>query len=402
MADYIKQVTITGDLTEIGEKDDLLRAWCKEVAKEIWEQKAEFACVHVQGLLNSRDPDFTARVVLGGIIDDPEIYRQFESSRAFFDTRLTGLGSLYLFKNRQDVQYFDRFSNAGYHALALGHKHVIGDTECEGFLQNTFNQKYSFTRDFYRDDGSRDIQQQRTGFLLARFRIYSKEVTFINLNLHSVPFEDVNEIVEQPQITKAAQTREKQIDLLLSELEEEGLKNDSIIVAGAFNSQLHETELLDYLAKTQRVSTVARKDNQGNVEAIEHIDRHGRNITTVQRSCFDLHSIHDWFFRLGRGQMVKRYNGELAAVAFKGQLKEESVFFQPSRSYEWTEKEKEEFMRKLCPAWADRILYNETMDRLFRHDSFCASGLYYGLVAENTFVGPNKPVAFHATICLKQ
>ncbi|KAK6051967.1 hypothetical protein COOONC_10529, partial [Cooperia oncophora] len=114
-------------------------------------------------------------------------------------------------------------------------------------------------------------------------------------------------------------------------LEAEGLRDDAIIVGGAFNAQLHETDLLTYLAKTQMVQTIAKKDDTGKVEAIQQYDRHGRNVTTVERQRFDLHSIHDWFFRLGRGQMVKKYNGELAPVTFKGQLMEQSVFFQVRR-----------------------------------------------------------------------
>ncbi|VDK83138.1 unnamed protein product, partial [Onchocerca ochengi] len=126
------------------------------------------------------------------------------------------------------------------------------------------------------------------------------------------------------------------------------------------------------------------------------------SVVTVETHRFDLHSIHDWFFRLGRGQMVKKYNGELAQVVFGGKLLEESVFFQPSRHYGIAKATgKEEFMKNLCPAWADRVLYNEKLSDLFRHDSFCASGLYYGLVAEKKFVGQHKPVALHATICLK-
>lgn len=53
-----------------------------------------------------------------------------------------------------------------------------------------------------------------------------------------------------------------------------------------------------------------------------------KSVLTVETYRFDLHSIHDWFFRLGRGQMVKKYNGELAQVVFAGKLLEESVFFQ--------------------------------------------------------------------------
>ncbi|KAE9411981.1 hypothetical protein Angca_007129, partial [Angiostrongylus cantonensis] len=103
-----------------------------------------------------------------------------------------------------------------------------------------------------------------------------------------------------------------------------------------------------------------------------------------------------------RSILYSRYNSELAPVVFKDQLKEQSVFFQPSRHYKINEESgKEEFMRTLCPAWADRILYNKKMDSLFRHDSFCASGLYYGLVGEEVHIGQHKPVALHATICLK-
>ncbi|CAD6191344.1 unnamed protein product [Caenorhabditis auriculariae] len=401
MPEYVKQVTVTGDISRIGTNDDLLRKWCAEVAQEIFEQKCEFAVVHVQGLHAAEDPDYAARVICGSITDNPQIYKIFDSSRAFFDTKLTGLGNLYLFRDHNEVQFYDRFSNTGYQPVRQTHCHCIGDKECDGFIQNTFNQQYAFRRDFYRDDGVRDLSNQRTGFLLARFRVHGKEMTFVNVNLHSVPFEDVNEIAEQKAVTKAAAKREEQINVLIQELEAEGLRNDAVLVAGSFNAQLHETDLLNYLAKTQLVSTVAKKDEHGNVASIEHYDRQGRPTTTVEKTRFDLHSIHDWFFRLGRGQMVKRYNGELANVSFKGNLLEESVFFQPSRHYELNESGKEEFQRKLCPAWSDRILYNENMNALFRHDSFCASGLYYGIVAENAHVGPHKPVSLHATICLK-
>uniref|UniRef100_A0A0K0DGH7 Endo/exonuclease/phosphatase domain-containing protein n=1 Tax=Angiostrongylus cantonensis TaxID=6313 RepID=A0A0K0DGH7_ANGCA len=376
--------------------------WASEVAKEISEQKPEFAAVHVQGLLSAADPEFVAEVIHGGIIDSPDIYKHFQSSTAFFDTKVTGLGNLYLFREAAAVQHFDRYLNSGYRQMTASHQLCVGERECQGFYQNTFGQQLTFRKEFYRDDGTRDLSQQRTAFLLTRFRIHGKEMTFVNLNLHSVPFEDVNEIAQQPEVTKAAQKRAEQIEILLKELENEGLRDDAIIVAGAFNAQLHETQLLTHLARTQMVKTVATKDDSGKVAAIEHFDRHGRNVTTVERLRFDLHSIHDWFFRLGRGQMVKKYNSELAPVVFKDQLKEQSVFFQPSRHYKINEESgKEEFMRTLCPAWADRILYNKKMDSLFRHDSFCASGLYYGLVGEEVHIGQHKPVALHATICLK-
>lgn len=42
-------------------------------------------------------------------------------------------------------------------------------------------------------------------------------MTFVNVNLHSVPFEDVNEIVEHPEVTKAAQKRVEQVGILLKE-----------------------------------------------------------------------------------------------------------------------------------------------------------------------------------------
>uniref|UniRef100_A0A915A5H6 Uncharacterized protein n=1 Tax=Parascaris univalens TaxID=6257 RepID=A0A915A5H6_PARUN len=415
MPDYIKQVTVTGDVSTIVDDENLLQDWCAEVAKEVWEQKPEFAVIHIQGLRAAENPDKLADKIVKCILRDPaEISIQFSTSRAFFDTRETGLGSIYLFRSYEEIELFDRYSNTGYKSLRPGHQYEIGARECDGFIASTFGSASSshgsnslrYEADYYRNGGSRnergsDIPQQ-TGYLMSRFRIYGRDFTFVNLNLHTVPFEDINELVEQPEQTKAARLRQSQINMLLKEIESEGLKDDSILVAGAFNAQLFETQLLSDMADTQRATSYAKKSSDGRLEGIEQRDRYGRSVVTVEHHRFDLHSIHDWFFRLGRGQMVKKYNGELAQVAFGGKLLEESVFFQPSRHYGLSKiSGKEEFMKTLCPAWADRVLYNEKLSDLFRHDSFCASGLYYGLVAEKKFVGQQKPVALHATICLK-
>ncbi|KAK6021928.1 hypothetical protein OSTOST_12389 [Ostertagia ostertagi] len=256
MIDYIKQVFITGDVSCIGKK------WPKEIA----EQKPEFAVVHVQGLHSADDPDYISR----------------------------GLGNLYLFRDHSAVQQFDRYLNTGYRQIRAGHDSIVGRSEADGFIRNTFGEQPTARRQFYREDGTRDISQQRTGFLLTRFRIHGKEMTFVNINLHSVPFEDVNEIVEQVQVTKAARKRNEEIETLLRELEAEGLRDDAIIVGGAFNAQLHETDLLTYLAKTQMVQTVAKKDDSGKVEAIEQYDRHGRvsSIFSSKNSHFQEQSAH--------------------------------------------------------------------------------------------------------------
>ncbi|CAJ0930907.1 unnamed protein product, partial [Mesorhabditis belari] len=402
MTDYIKQVTVTGDVSTMGLMSAELDSWIDEVAKEIWEQKPEIGVVHVQGLLSSPEARDLSDHIANGIASNSQIRGHFQAIRGFFDVKNTGLGSLYFFKNADDVRFYDRFSNSGYRSVERGEQIAIGPSECDGFISSTFEQTFNFSTAFYGNDGNRDISNQRTGFLLTRFRIYGKEITFVNLSLHSVPFEDVNEIVEQPQVTRAAGQRQKEIDMLMNELDSEGLKDDAIIVAGAFNSQLHETAMLGDLASTQRASTFARTRDDGRLEAIEQRDRHGRSTVTVEEHRFDLHSIHDWFFKLGRGQMVKKYNGELAQVVFGGKLHEESVFFQPSRHYGMNPKTgKEEFLRHLCPSWADRVLYNSVMSDLFRHDSFCASGLYYGIVGEKRNIGEHKPVSLHATICLK-
>lgn len=57
----------TTDQTEFSIlQDDTIRKWSSEVAKEIAEQKPEFAVVHVQGLLSAQDPDYMGRVILSG------------------------------------------------------------------------------------------------------------------------------------------------------------------------------------------------------------------------------------------------------------------------------------------------------------------------------------------------
>uniref|UniRef100_A0A914W3R3 Uncharacterized protein n=2 Tax=Plectus sambesii TaxID=2011161 RepID=A0A914W3R3_9BILA len=402
--DYIKQVCVTGDVSTLVNDENLMETWAAEVAKEIWEQKPQFGAIHVQGLKDAADPDAFADKLVRSLIALPEEMKaHFDTSRAFFDSRETGLGSIYLFQSGDGIEYFDKHAHA-YRPVNVGHQSEIGTSECEGFYAKSF-QTYNalhYEGTYAQNGHGHGNRAHNTGYLMARYRIFGKELTFINLNLHSVPFQDVSEIVEQPEVTKAAKLRQQQIDQLLENIESEGLKDDAIIVAGAFNAQLQETNLLSDFAHTQRATSYAKTGEDGTIEGIEQRDREGRKLVTVESQRFDLHTIHDWFFRLGRGQMVKKYNGELAQVVFGGKLLEESVFFRPSRHYAIDEhSNKDVFMRNLCPAWADRVLYNHRASDLFRHDSFCASGLYYGLVADTEYVGQHKPVALHASICLK-
>lgn len=41
-----------------------MQEWCAEVAKEVWEQKPEFAVIHVQGLRNAENPDILSNKIL--------------------------------------------------------------------------------------------------------------------------------------------------------------------------------------------------------------------------------------------------------------------------------------------------------------------------------------------------
>lgn len=69
---------------------------------------------------------------------------------------IQGLGSIYLFRNNDEVESFDRYSNTGYKSLRSGHQYEIGARECDGFISNTFgsassSQGYSlrYEGDFY-------------------------------------------------------------------------------------------------------------------------------------------------------------------------------------------------------------------------------------------------------------
>uniref|UniRef100_A0A914RF27 Uncharacterized protein n=1 Tax=Parascaris equorum TaxID=6256 RepID=A0A914RF27_PAREQ len=116
-----------------------LQDWCAEVAKEVWEQKPEFAVIHIQGLRAAENPDKLADKIVKCILRDPaEISIQFSTSRAFFDTRETGLGSIYLFRSYEEIELFDRYSNTGYKSLRPGHQYEIGARECDGFIASTF------------------------------------------------------------------------------------------------------------------------------------------------------------------------------------------------------------------------------------------------------------------------
>lgn len=48
-----------------------------------------------------------------------------------------------------------------------------------------------------RNEPEAKSDEQVTGYLMSRFRIYGRDFTFVNLCLYTVPFEDVNELIEQ-------------------------------------------------------------------------------------------------------------------------------------------------------------------------------------------------------------
>uniref|UniRef100_A0A9J2PPK1 Uncharacterized protein n=1 Tax=Ascaris lumbricoides TaxID=6252 RepID=A0A9J2PPK1_ASCLU len=116
MPDYIKQVTVTGDVSTIVDDENLLQDWCAEVAKEVWEQKPEFAVIHIQGLRAAENPDKLADKIV----------------------KWYGLGSIYLFRSYEEIELFDRYSNTGYKSLRPGHQYEIGARECDGFIASTF------------------------------------------------------------------------------------------------------------------------------------------------------------------------------------------------------------------------------------------------------------------------
>ncbi|MFH4982884.1 hypothetical protein AB6A40_009593 [Gnathostoma spinigerum] len=64
MPDYIKQVTVTGDVSTIVDDVHLLEEWCAEIAKEIWEQKPEFGIIHIQGLRAASNPDHLSERII--------------------------------------------------------------------------------------------------------------------------------------------------------------------------------------------------------------------------------------------------------------------------------------------------------------------------------------------------
>lgn len=56
----------------------------------------------------------------------------------------------------------------------------------------------SFQRnDSQRNEKSGGKKSVQSGYLMSRFRIYGRDFTFVNLSLHTVPFEDIKELVEQ-------------------------------------------------------------------------------------------------------------------------------------------------------------------------------------------------------------
>lgn len=417
MQDYIRIVCLTANVSSFEEKPELLRDWIKEVAKEIGEQKPNIALIHVQGLPLPQETRTGGEVFSPGklytsLVDHPDIERHFRGSRGFFETEpgseYTGLGSIYLFQDPRSVEIWNG-SNNTFTPLQQGHEFFDRISRNQSVSRLAFPDKLNPSKPsgglssiFSGNKGPKE-KPQHNGFMATKWRILGRPFTFVNLALHSNPsvgFRDMGQ-----KMSEGALVRRDQIQFMIQRL---GQENDSLenrIFAGLFNAELDQESLIHDLTKHMSAGQMDKVGPNGEVTSAEFYDFKGKPLLTLSDDQFDLHSSHDWYFGMCKGQMIKKFNNEITKDTFSGigsELHEPPIYFSPSAHYMYDKREdRDSFMRNRCPQWSDRIFMNDQAWDLAKYDSFSSSGLYYGIVGPNVFLGEHKPVALHATLCVK-
>jgi hypothetical protein len=239
------------------------------------------------------------------------------------------------------------------------------------------------------------------GFLISKWKLFGKVFTFVNVQLHSegsIPLEHMKEAQEEQSIVRGDQV--KFIQNRLTEYSGEG--EEAALWAGAFNAQLNQQRLLTDLSDCHKASPEKRNGENGKLEGLDYFTIDGKKLMVVEKGRFDLLGTHDWFFGLCNGQMGRKYNAEIGREAFGGTLREPHIFFPPTSAYYFDKKnDRDCFVRTQCPAWTDRILFNQKFAEMTRFDSFSSSGEYYGMIGRNVDIGKHKPVSLYATACVK-
>ncbi|CAF95325.1 unnamed protein product, partial [Tetraodon nigroviridis] len=255
----------------------------------------------------------------------------------------TALGSMYFIHNTLKNIYQYDFQDEDYKAVSGHSRHVAS---LNGI---TTVEKEKFPKNFWPD-----FKWSRKGFMRTRWIIHNQFLDLVNIHL----FHDASNLIacnSSPSIYSA--NRKNALRYVINRISDARHPPAPFFLFGDFNFRLDALSL---------------------VQVLLHIEE---KLFTY---------LHQAVFREDNGRALLKYDKEVSA--FYDVIREENIQFPPSYPYSEEYSQPTQYMNTRCPAWCDRVLMSQTVQKFIhkKEDDDDGKKVVYNTVGPNVCMGDHK------------
>uniref|UniRef100_H3CLB5 inositol-polyphosphate 5-phosphatase n=1 Tax=Tetraodon nigroviridis TaxID=99883 RepID=H3CLB5_TETNG len=371
---------------------DIQRDWLQELYKTIQSHKPQFIALHFQEvggkdyMVNmSHAENFFWDIESSAEMKDYDRVCVYVDADFQAEDSFTALGSMYFIHNTLKNIYQYDFQDEDYKAVSGHSRHVAS---LNGI---TTVEKEKFPKNFWPD-----FKWSRKGFMRTRWIIHNHLTCcphlFLDLvNIHL--FHDASNLIacnSSPSIYSA--NRKNALRYVINRISDARHPPAPFFLFGDFNFRLDALSLVQeqHLSTSADVQTV-KNDNSNEVRIIcEERDNDHQVLLHIEEKLFTY--LHQAVFREDNGRALLKYDKEVSA--FYDVIREENIQFPPSYPYSEEYSQPTQYMNTRCPAWCDRVLMSQTVQKFIhkKEDDDDGKKVVYNTVGPNVCMGDHKPV----------
>ncbi|XP_062520910.1 inositol polyphosphate-5-phosphatase A-like [Corticium candelabrum] len=362
------------------EPDDVQQIWLCELLEAVRQGNPHFLAVHLQEL-GGKHYESTMKNVQSLVrsITNSDVLKNYDRMLVLLDENMknketfTALGSLYfIHKSFKDIQLWS-FTKQMFEPIS-------GKTVVGGSLSGSeAHQKVKFPADFFPE-----FRWSRKGFLNTKWNMCGRVVNLVNVHL----FHDASNLraLEQSPSPYCLNRRRAMEHVMKLVTREDGSQPVSTFYFGDFNFRLDLQNVVKSLCGD--MSPQWSKKSGGEVyQAVYR--REGENsdtVLTIAEKLFQYKNSSE--FLINSGEKFLEFDVE--SQYFKD-LHELDLTFPPSYPYSEDSHEGTDLLTTRCPAWCDRVLFNNQAKQDLSFASHC-NKLEYGMIGRNVCTGDHKPI----------
>nr|XP_002128620.1 type I inositol 1,4,5-trisphosphate 5-phosphatase-like [Ciona intestinalis] len=233
----------------------------------------------------------------------------------------------------------------------------------------------------------------RKGYSRVRWKIYEKEVEFVNIHLFH---DDSNLVSIKSSPSPYTAYRKRALNFVTQRLKEDQFNESKLLfICGDFNFRLDLKALVQKICPTS-CQQVVRAPSDDEIIRVLFRDKQCETINGEEHKEPDvLVKIEKKLFEVKQTllrekfeyQYLKSFDSELSDTGLE--WKEHEITFPPTYPFSENIADCEDYMRTRCPAWCDRILLSQTLWEWLHHDK---ANVYYNTIGSDVCMGDHKPV----------